>query len=378
MIGLYVHIPFCVRKCPYCDFYSIPHDSGLEVLYTQAVVADMNSYKGKGFTADTLYFGGGTPILMSAENLSLIIETAFEVFSADKLLDITIEANPNSTTREKLLRLKAAGVNRISFGMQSANERELSALGRLHDNKQAISAIYTAYEVGIDNISVDIMLGTPYQTKQSLRDTIEIITALPISHISAYMLKIEEGTPYFQSELLNYCAEEDTLADLYLEVISSLAKKGFSQYEISNFAKDGKISAHNLKYWHCEEYLGFGASAHSFLGNTRYFNKSSVTAYIEDRGKSPLISDSNAGGLDEYIMMGLRLNEGINLNFLKAKDKQGIDYQKFIGVSKKFCDSGYADIKEGRMSLTPSGFLLSNTIIANLLEAIAIYPQPVL
>ncbi|MFZ2539303.1 MAG: radical SAM family heme chaperone HemW [Oscillospiraceae bacterium] len=363
-IGLYVHIPFCVKKCPYCDFYSIVHDNLLEDEYTKAIVCDMLNYTGKNITADTLYFGGGTPILMSSNNIALIIKTAKDVFDLDG--EITLEANPNSTTKTKLAELKLAGINRISFGMQSADQKELKALGRLHDLPQAIEAVNNAYEAGIENISVDIMLGTPFQTMASVQNTLEVITKLPISHISAYMLKVEEDTPYYQSDILQFCVDEDTLAEIYLNTIDILEQNSFSQYEISNFSKNAMESRHNLKYWRCEEYLGFGASAHSFIDNRRYFNENSVLKYIENKGLNSITTDDNAGGVDEYVMLGLRLSEGIDLDKIKAYNC--IDFNKFILSAERFCEGGYAKIVGQRLFLEKNGFLLSNHIISSLLQ----------
>ncbi|MEG0692097.1 MAG: radical SAM family heme chaperone HemW [Oscillospiraceae bacterium] len=363
-IGLYVHIPFCVKKCPYCDFYSIVHDRTLEDAYTKAIVADMEGYKDMKMTANTLYFGGGTPILMSYDNMALIIKTAKEVFCLEG--EVTLEANPNSTTKQKLAALKTAGINRISFGMQSANEKELKALGRLHDLPQAIEAVNNAYEAGIENISVDIMLGTPYQTMETVADTLDVITKLPISHISAYMLKVEESTPYYKSNILQYCADDDTLADIYLTTIRNLEENHFFQYEISNFAKKGMESQHNLKYWRCEEYFGFGASAHSFVGNRRYYNENSVQNYIVAKGADSITTDENAGGIDEYVMLGLRLSEGIHLD--KIKNDSSVNFKGFMLAAKRFCDCGYAQIADEKLSLSKAGYLLSNQIITGLLQ----------
>ncbi len=363
-IGLYVHIPFCVKKCPYCDFYSIVHNDLLEEDYTKAIISDILSYTGKNINADTLYFGGGTPILMSSKNIALIIKTAKDVFNLNG--EITLEANPNSTTKVKLKELKQAGINRISFGMQSADERELKALGRLHDLPQAIEAVNNAYETGIKNISVDIMLGTPYQTMASVKNTLDVITKLPLSHISAYMLKVEEGTPYYQSDILQFCADDDKLADIYLNTIDILEQNAFSQYEISNFSKNGMESRHNLKYWRCEEYLGFGASAHSFFDNRRYYNENSVQKYIESKGTNSITTDDNAGGIDEFVMLGLRLSEGIDLDKIKASN--GVDFEKFMLSANRFCEGGFAKILDHRLSLEKNGYLLSNHIIASLLE----------
>lgn len=362
-IGLYVHIPFCERKCPYCDFYSVRLDENLLDRYIETVCLEMESYKEKDVAADTLYFGGGTPGLMSPRHAEKVIEKAREVFSLDG--EITLEANPHSMDREKLVGMKNAGINRLSFGVQSMTDGELNALGRLHDVQKAKETVFLAKECGFDNISCDLMLGVPYQTKTSALYSIEEMAKLPITHISAYMLKVEEGTRYFENPILENCVGEDELSEIYLSAVESLGKKGFSQYEISNFAKKGFESRHNLKYWQCEEYLGFGAAAHSFFEGKRFFHKPDLAQYIESGGKNIEISDDNAGGADEYIMLGLRLKKGISLN--KLEEKFGVSKDSVLKKAKRFVENGLMKNEGEKLSLTEKGLLISNYIIAEMM-----------
>lgn len=361
-IGLYIHIPFCGKKCPYCDFYSIPFRSQTAVRYTDALVCDILSYRGKEIAADTLYFGGGTPSLLSPLQIEKILDACRTAFYLDG--EITMEANPNTVTPARLEGYRRAGVNRISFGMQSADSRELSALGRSHSAEQTASAVRAAAEAGFSEISLDLMLGTPYQTRKSACETVRFAAALPVTHISAYLLKVEDSTPYADSPLLQYCKDEDELADIYLDTIEALKQTGFIQYEISNFARPGHRSRHNLKYWRCEDYLGFGAAAHSCFQGRRYFNPPDAKLYFRS-GPHPQESDVQACQLDEKLMLGLRLTEGISLALLgQEQEKLRREIQK---RTEFFSQAGYMKIEGDRISLTPKGFLVSNSILTDLL-----------
>lgn len=365
-IGLYVHIPFCATKCPYCDFYSVPYRANLAEEYVNSVITHMQSYRKKGYTANTLYFGGGTPSLLKPEWIANIIDTAKNVFALDG--EITIEANPNSVSLEKCKAYDKAGINRISFGMQSHNEKELLALGRTHKPNQIETAVISAKEAGIFNISLDLMLGTPYQTKESVEETLSYITALPVTHISAYMLKIEPNTPFYNSEIIRYCGDEDLQADIYLQTVDYLNHIGFTQYEISNFAKKGYQSKHNLKYWNCEDYIGFGASAHSHLGTKRFFHPNDIANYIATKGQNIMYSDEHANDIEEYVMLQLRLTSGLDLDTLHSK--YAIKPEILFKKAKQYEQYGVAFLKNNRLILTPKGFLMSNTIIADIWNTI--------
>lgn len=361
-VGLYVHIPFCAQKCPYCDFYSGSYRRSMAEAYLAALCADIQSHAGRGILADTLYFGGGTPSLFAPEWIGEIISAAREAFSLRG--EITLEANPNTLSPERIQGYLAAGINRFSIGVQSFQDAELRSLGRRHTAAGAAAAVRMAAGCGAENLSLDLMLGTPGQTRDSLRRTLAQAISLPVQHISAYLLKVEPGTPYWNSPLLQTCMDEEEQAQAYEEMVSLLQGAGFEQYEISNFARPGFFSRHNLKYWRCEEYLGFGASAHSYYGGKRYANPPSIDRYLACGPRSAEVLEENPDRAEEYIMLGLRLTEGISLQRLK---RLGVDTDEFLRCAKKYLGAGYAGQHGDQFFLTPKGFLLSNHILAELI-----------
>lgn len=359
LAGVYVHIPFCKSKCPYCDFYSIVGDKKIQKEYVDAVLNNINNTK-KYKDADTLYFGGGTPVLLDAKLLEQIVNAVKNKFN---LLDeITLEANPCITTKDKLIELYKAGFNRISFGMQSANQNELDYLGRNHVNQDIINAVTWAKEAGFKNISIDIMLGTPKQTKLSVKNTLDFLIALDIQHISAYMLKIEKGTKFDCDDIRNIVPDEDEISDIYLFVCEYLSQNGFVQYEISNFSKKGYESKHNLKYWKYDDYYAFGASAHGFVNGVRYSYPRDIKQYIETNGENYIIEQYDKCDVQEYLMLRLRLTEGLNLKELSCK--YNVDIDGLIKVSDKFIKYDLMQKNNDNVYLNPKGFLLSNYIIS--------------
>ena len=347
MTGLYIHIPFCRRKCLYCDFYSVPLEEGLARRYTEAVVRNLRAYGGE---FDTVYFGGGTPILL-APYLGEMLKAA-EIASG---AEITAEANPCEMTEQALEALLEAGVNRISVGVQSFCGGELTALGRRHDGDTAEKAILRAKAAGFRDISADLMLGIPLQTADSLAQTLERITALPVTHISAYMLKVEQNTPFGRNTPA--LPDEDETADMYLQTVQTLAGQGFHQYEISNFAKDGFECRHNLKYWHAEEYLGVGPAAHSYLCGRRFGVPRDLGAFLAQERQTEQVTEEHPDPAEERIMLGLRLSEGIPEELWKPRE-----------AALKRIPKQYYSTEGGRLSLTAEGFLLSNEIISVLLS----------
>lgn len=357
MIGLYIHIPFCLTKCPYCDFYSVKYGKTLAEEYKNAVIRNLNHYKNLKF--DTVYFGGGTPILLWKE----ICEILGKISLSDKA-EITLEANPCVAFKKNLTELKSAGVNRLSLGVQSLNDNELKALGRRHNKATAVKAIETAYSCGFDNISADIMLATPFQTAESLEETVSELAKLPVTHVSAYMLKIEENTPFANMDLP--LPDEDDTCKMYLNTVKQLDLMGFKQYEISNFAKEGFICRHNMKYWNCEEYLGIGPAAHSYYNGERFFADRDIDKFIRSDRQITIREDYEAaiyGGYEEYAMLRLRLTEGLNLD---KYEQHGGDAKRLLIEAAKI-PKEFFNCDGENISLTPSGFLVSNTIIANLL-----------
>ena len=360
-LGLYIHIPFCIRKCPYCDFYSVCLDEDLKERYISAVISCIEHYKDPQRKVDSIYFGGGTPSLLSEKDVCRILETANRCFSVDNA-EITMEANPSSATFEKLLGYKKSGVNRISFGIQSLNDNELSDLGRLHDSRTTIEAINNAKRAGFDNLSADLMLGISRQTEESLTNSISVFSELDIQHVSAYMLSIEETTPYAKMKSSLLLPDEEKTADLYLFACNELEKCGFEQYEISNFAKKGFESRHNLKYWQLDEYLGIGPAAHSFYNGKRSYYPRDIEKFIAS--DFSMICDDTFDPAEEYVMLSLRLKSGIDINTAK---NFGVDVENLLKKAKRFISQNLAVFDGERLYLTKQGFLVSNYIISELI-----------
>lgn len=354
-IGLYIHIPFCRRKCPYCDFYSVgfnpsrtPEFCGdLAEKYADAVIRNIRYYDEE---YDTVYFGGGTPILL-AKQIPRILAEVRRTASAE----VTVECNPLEMSGETLKILRGCGVNRLSVGIQSAVDGELAALGRTHTYEQARHAILTANKIGFSDISADIMIGTPGQTAETLNFTIGELGGLPLTHISAYMLKIEPNTVFGKKPPT--LPDEDETAKLYLSAVRLLENARFAQYEISNFARSGMTSRHNLKYWRREEYLGIGAAAHSFYKGRRFAVARDLKGFIAADHQKEIITDEEPNELEERTMLGLRLTDGIPEELYSRAE-----------IALPLIPKEYYRLENGRLALTPNGFLVSNEIIATLLN----------
>ena len=364
-IGLYLHVPFCKSKCGYCDFYSLCGNSAKYDEYTSALQKRILFF-GERFSraVDSVYFGGGTPSVLEGDRIAELLETVKKAFSLSKNAEITLEANPADNLFETLEKAKKAGVNRLSLGVQSGVEEELEILGRRHKNADVIRTISDARKVGIDNISLDLMLGIPNQTIESLDKSIDFVLSRNPSHISAYILKIEEGTPFSKIKSdLNLPSEEET-AEMYLHTVKRLEGAGLFQYEISNFSKKGFESRHNLKYWQLDEYLGLGPAAHSFMEGKRFFFPRSTEEFI--CGCEPVF-DGEGGTEEEFIMLSLRLREGLceSSLFEKYGIKPTEEYKKF---TERLISVGYAKRQGDRLALTPKGFLVQNEIITELYE----------
>lgn len=370
-IGLYIHIPFCAGKCPYCDFYSVSADEKTFNEYNAAVIKSVQNWALKlNRPFDTLYFGGGTPSLIGTERLVEITDAAFTAFNNGNRdeVEITVECNPFNTgspgAQFDFGMLAGAGVNRISLGLQSAADTERAALGRKGVAEDSKRAIQKAKSAGITNISLDLMLGIPGQTPDSLRCSIDFCANAGITHVSAYMLKIEDGTPFAaQKEKLNL-PDEDATCDFYLQAVDELEMAGFSQYEISNFARKGFESRHNLKYWNCEEYLGIGPAAHSYIDGKRFYYKRDLNSYMH---MSDPVQDDDGGSFEEYAMLRLRLNEGLTER--GTLERYGFCIPKTMRErAKYFTDQEYVISDVKGISLTTKGYLLSNKIIGDLLS----------
>lgn len=383
--GLYIHIPFCAGKCPYCDFYSFATDDKTMDQYGHIVIESVHSWSAKlRRPFDTLYFGGGTPSLIGAERLSTLVEASLSAFGIrekdrsgtppkNHLIcppEITVECNPSNVGTvdacfdfEKLAR---SGVNRLSFGLQSAVDAERTALGRKGTAADVTRAIQGAKSAGFTNISLDLMLGIPGQTTKSLLHSVDFCANAGITHVSAYMLKVEDGTSFaLQKENLMLPTEEK-YCEFYLKACEELEKAGFMQYEISNFAKNSFESRHNLKYWNCEEYLGIGPSAHSFIDGKRFCYERDLQGFL---ALSEPLPDGAGGDFEEYAMLRLRLNKGLTEQ--ETFNRYGFGIPKAMRErAKPFVEKQLlvADVKGIR--LTPEGFLLSNVIIGELIANI--------
>lgn len=360
-IGVYLHIPFCKSKCPYCDFFSGRADDDTFEKYTNELCRRIEYFGEKlGRKADTLYFGGGTPGVLGSERLCRIYDSAKNAFCIGDA-EVTAEINPEKKDIDFGM-LRKKGFNRISLGLQSVDDRELKLLGRLHDSEQAADCIKRLKEAGFDNFSLDLMIATPSQTKESLMRSIDFCASHGAKHISAYILKIEEGTKYYSMQDRLCLSDEDTQAEMYLMACERLEKYGYKQYEISNFAIEGYESRHNLKYWHDEEYIGIGPSAHSFIDGRRFFYGRS----FEDFYNNIITDDGEGGTPEEYIMLSLRLTEG--LVFEKYRKRFGCEFPEVhINNAGKFVQAGLVCVDNSSIRLTKEGFLVSNGIISEII-----------
>lgn len=364
-LGLYLHVPFCARKCPYCDFYSVPPAGDTADLYGQALARAMRPYRQNGLAADTVYFGGGTPSLLGADRLSALLGAVRDNFAVAPDAEITCEANPGRLEADFFPRLRQGGFNRISLGMQSADEMELRYLGRPHSREDTAAAVLAAQHAGFSNISVDLMLGVPTGSPEKLSRTANFIQTLGVQHVSAYLLKIEEGTPFYAHRETLPLPDDDCMADLYAQAAEQLEDAGFAQYEISNFARPGFESRHNLKYWHCEEYLGFGPAAHSFFESRRFYYSRSLADFLA--GKPPL-PDGTGGDFEEFAMLNLRLREGVTRAACRARFSEGDSLFDRLRKNAAKCPPHLLRADENSVALTADGFLVSNAVIGLLLE----------
>lgn len=368
--GLYIHVPFCKSKCPYCDFYSLRYDPDAAKKYADAVVDEIATSRrsaeytqGFSFEFDSVYFGGGTPSAVGGDILTDMLNAARENYVISSDCEITAECNPSSSDSELFSALAGAGFNRISLGMQSSSDGERRALGRTADAARVKQAVTAAHRAGIENISLDIMIGIPEQTVQSLIESAKFCIELGVKHISAYMLKIEPGTVFDRMGDRLILPDEDEVCDMYLALTDFLSHSGMEQYEISNFSYPGFESRHNLKYWRLEEYLGIGPSAHSFIGNSRFYYGRDCEKFID--GGSVLF-ESDGGDENEFIMLRLRLSEGLKNSDYKARFGSDIP-KKVFDKAETFQKQGLTLCSDGRIRLTPKGFLLSNYVISRLI-----------
>ena len=377
-LGIYVHVPFCKSKCVYCDFYSLPHAEERMDAYVKAVTAHLleTAPRAERHWVDTIYFGGGTPSYLGAKRLREILSVILKKYDVDKHAEITLEANPDSAQDWRELRtLRKAGFNRVSLGMQSADDGELAEIGRVHTAAQVRTAVDAVRKAKIDNLSLDLIYGLPHQTMERWQANLEAAVALAPQHLSCYGLKVEEGTPLHARRDSAGLPGDDAQADMYLSTVETLRHYGFFQYEISNFARPGFESRHNLKYWTLQEYAGFGPGAHSDFGGVRYAYERDLDTYIRGvlEGTPMLSENERIPPLDrdtEYLMLGLRTVRGIAPKTFENRYRRRFDcLLPFLEECRK---AGYAVREEdGSWHLTPGGFLVSNQIIGGVLDALA-------
>ncbi len=375
-LGIYIHIPFCRSKCQYCDFYSLTERSDkLMDGYLRAICAHIKETGAlaPGYKVDTIYFGGGTPSYFGAEGIASIMNAIRKSFQVDSHAEITFEANPDSVSWRLLRRLKSEGFNRVSLGIQCDDDEILEKLGRPHTYEQAVKAVKTIRRAGYRNLSVDLMYGLPGQSLEAWQATLENVLQLNPEHISCYGLKVEENTPLYETQDMMNLADDDTQADMYLSAVEILRRKGYRQYEISNFAKRERASRHNLQYWTGGEYLGFGPDASSDFAGKRFSFVRDIRAYITGilqggqvlREEEEILPRERAG---EYLMLRLRTTLGISR---EAYEKQFLLSFDPIEASLQQAASRNLAITNthGHWRLTTEGFLLYNDVISALLLA---------
>ena len=373
-LGLYLHIPFCASRCAYCDFCSTANRRDLIPAYHAALRKHLTeAAPGLGsYAVDSVYFGGGTPSWYGEDYLADLLGLIRRSFKLTEDCEVTLEANPDSVSLPALRKLRKAGFNRISIGAQSANDAILRFLGRRHDWAQVPAAVAAAREAGFGNVSLDLIYGLPAQSRQDWTDTLRLAADLGPDHLSCYGLKVEEGTPLWKYRDSPDMPDEDLMADMYLYAVDTLAGLGYAQYEISNFAKKGRASRHNLKYWLLQDYAGFGASAASCIGRQRFTFLRDPEAYVRavDRGEG-LVCESeevtDAERASEYVMLGLRTTRGISGEEYERRYRAS--FASLQALLEGYVRLGLAKEVLSRWRFTPKGFLLSNRLIGELLDA---------
>ncbi len=375
-LGIYIHIPFCVSRCAYCDFCSTTGAAKRMPKYQDALLAHIRESAPQlaPYLIDSVYFGGGTPSYYGARRITELLDAIKTYGQLLKTAEITVECNPDTVRLGELRALRRAGVNRLSIGMQSANDDILRLIGRRHDFRQVEKAVEAARRADFDNLSLDLIYGLPSQTPGDWADSLSRALELRPEHISCYGLKLEEGTPLYKYKDSPFLPSDDEQADMYLYAVETLQGANYAQYEISNFALKGYESRHNLKYWKLDEYMGFGASAHSFVSGSRYSFVADMQGYIDGVAGiegAKLLDEyeeiSPQGKAAEYVMLGMRTTEGISGK--EYRDIYLSDFSPIEEVLRGYEKKGWARESGGRWSFTSTGFLLSNPLIGELLDA---------
>lgn len=369
-LGLYIHIPFCKRKCLYCDFCSLgASDSELIEKYVSSLVASIEerAQSCRDYEVDTIYIGGGTPTVLGAEQLRKIVDACGRYYSVKNGAEISCECNPATVSGEYLRDMYGFGINRLSIGMQSTHDNELLALGRIHSYFDFVKCFEDARGAGFDNVSVDLMYGIPEQSVESFGESLRRICELSPEHISTYCLKVEKDTPFGRMGDALVLPSEDEQYEMYMLMSEYLPKRGYNKYEISNFSKSGSESKHNMRYWLGADYLGFGAAAHSFFRGERFSLLPNVALFAEGEWRESereIIDDT--GAKLEYVMLRMRLADGIELDdFAK---RFGEDFLSAYPAVFRFEKSGHITLHDGKCRFTDKGFFVSSYILSEMLD----------
>lgn len=381
-LELYIHIPFCVKKCAYCDFLSGPQDEDTIEKYVKSLLDEIHAHGSNvelvaNYEVTSIFFGGGTPSVLSASQIEQLFVALRENFEIIEGAEITIEANPGTVTREKLLTYHACGINRISFGLQSTNDEELKLLGRIHTYEEFLESFHLARECGFDNINVDLISAIPKQTVASWEETLRSVIKLNPEHISAYSLIVEEGTPFAKVYGEGCPGERDLPSEedertIYYRTEEILKAAGYHRYEISNYAKEGKECRHNLGYWERKEYLGIGLGSASLIDNTRYSNTTHLAKYIQDAKQPDKMQEgrlvlSAQEQMEEFMFLGLRKMEGISEREFEKRFGVNID-EVYGGQLNKLIIEELIERKEGRIMLTRHGIDVSNYVFSEFID----------
>ena len=377
--GLYIHIPFCVKKCNYCDFYSLGCNKSENIeRYVNALCKHIENesplYRDRVF--DTVFIGGGTPSVLSVDSTKALLTCLKSYLNIAPDAEISVEVNPGTVTRELAKAYKENGINRVSIGLQSVNNNELKILGRIHTLDEFKVSYGILRDAGIDNINIDIMYALPDQKSEDFMKTLDQVAEFNPEHISAYCLKIEENTHFFKIKDSLVLPDEDEQYKMYLTMCERLYQLGYEQYEISNFSKKGFRCVHNLKYWLSKEYVAFGPSAHSYVDGVRYSYKDDINEYIEsiENGDMPTkmleatYELTNEEKMDEYVMLRLRLSDGVDTK--EFESRFGASFEKRYKKLEMYVKNGYVIEKNGNYAFTPKGFFVSNYILSDILENI--------
>lgn len=405
-LELYIHIPFCVKKCDYCDFLSFPADGKTQIRYVHALLQEIRYYgqKLQAYEVPTIYIGGGTPSWLDAELLTAILHQVYTSFRVQEDAEISIECNPGTAAAKKLQAYRNAGINRISIGLQSTDDTELKLLGRIHTYEQFLKTYELARDAGFENINIDLMSGLPYQTLEKFLNSLQIVVRLKPEHISAYSLIVEKGTPFYDRYKFDVVAqeagihtkvlpEEDEVYRIYKATQDVLTQNGYRQYEISNFAKRGFECRHNIGYWTRENYLGLGLGAASLVDNVRYSNERELGDYLQECEKLEAVDVRQLAGeeapqpqgtwigsslhtaaqvlnrkeqMEEFMFLGLRMKEGVSrAEFARCF---GVQIEAvYLEVLQQLKQEGLLEMAAGRIALTDRGMDLSNYAMAKFL-----------